>query len=178
MEAVPVVVVLILGASILMGCTDLAVASDHEAGKIHIGGSVLCQDCTQGWNQWAHGGKPIKGCKVSTLCMDERRRVMHYGSDTTDEAGQFQMSINKVINGKPIKKELCFVRLVSSPDKACNVFTDFGGGRSGVRLTQPTYAYGDSIKFTISPFYFTTPMCDEPDTTHANDQSDPDDHAT
>lgn len=114
------------------------------------------------------------GCKVSTICMAEGKRVMYYGSDTTDEEGQFQMSINKVINGKPIKKELCFVRLVSSPDKACNVFTDFGGGLSGVKLAQPTSVYGELIKFTLNPFYFTTPMCDEPDTTKANDQHDHD----
>lgn len=67
MEAMPVVVALILAASILMGCTDLAVASDHEAGNIHIGGRVLCQDCTQGWNQWALGGKPIKGTQYIHL---------------------------------------------------------------------------------------------------------------
>lgn len=91
---------------------------------------------------------------------------MHYGSDTTDEAGQFRMSINKLMsNGKPIKTGSCFVRLLSSPDKACDVFTDFGGGLSGVRLTQPTSVFRDLVKFTLNPFYFTSPMCDEPDTT-------------
>lgn len=51
----------ILAASLLMGCADLAVATSEKDGKIQIVGQVLCQDCTQGWNQWAHGGKPIKG---------------------------------------------------------------------------------------------------------------------
>lgn len=49
---------------IVMGCTQTADASNYEEPKmktIHVGGKVLCQDCTQGWNEWVHGAKPIKG---------------------------------------------------------------------------------------------------------------------
>ena len=28
---------------------------------IRVGGKVLCQDCTEGWNEWVNGHKPIKG---------------------------------------------------------------------------------------------------------------------
>jgi hypothetical protein len=54
------VVLVIIAASLLMGCTNLALA-EKDLGVMHVGGKVLCQDCTQGWHEWAHGGKPIKG---------------------------------------------------------------------------------------------------------------------
>ncbi|KAA8518661.1 hypothetical protein F0562_016135 [Nyssa sinensis] len=84
-----------------MGSINVAEAW-KEAEVVHVGGKVLCQDCTQGWNEWVHGAKPIKGCKVSITCMDDRSRVVYYGSDETDEAGDFEMIINKHINGKEL----------------------------------------------------------------------------
>lgn len=97
--------------------------------------------------------------------MDERSRVVYYGSDLTDEMGQFDLTINKfTIHGKELKAKLCSVRLVSSPDATCNILTDFAGGRSGVRLQRPSLVYRDLVKYTLGPFYFTTPMCEEPDT--------------
>jgi hypothetical protein len=54
------VVLVIIAASLLMGCTNLALA-EKDLGVMHVAGKVLCQDCTQGWHEWAHGGKPIKG---------------------------------------------------------------------------------------------------------------------
>ncbi|THG01624.1 hypothetical protein TEA_016098 [Camellia sinensis var. sinensis] len=145
-------------------------------GVIHVGGKVLCQDCSQGWNEWVHGAKPIKGCKVSITCMDERKRVIYYGSDQTDEAGDYEMTLNKYINGgKELDPNKCSVRLVSSPDPVCNIATDFASGRSGVKLRRPTVVYRDFIKHVLSPFYYTTPMCDEPDaattTTHSSSSS-------
>lgn len=99
--------------------------------------------------------------------MDDRRRIIHYTSDTTDELGEYQLIIDSIKNGKQIKRELCSVRLVSSPDPSCNVFTNFGNGVSGVKLIRElATAFNDNlIKYSVSPFYFTTPMCDQPDTT-------------
>lgn len=31
---------------------------------MHVVGKVLCQDCTQGWNEWVEGAKPIKGIYI------------------------------------------------------------------------------------------------------------------
>lgn len=104
------------------------------------------------------------GCRVSITCLDDRSRVVYYGSDETDEAGEFEMMVNKFINGKELKSTGCFLRLVSSPDPVCNIATDFGGGRKGVKLGRPTVVYRDVIKHLLGPFYYTTPMCDEPDT--------------
>lgn len=113
------------------------------------------------------------GSKVSVTCFDQRRRVMYYGSDTTDETGQFYLSLKEYINGKKLDTKLCSVRLVSSPDNACNILTDFGGGKTGVKLINPTSMYRDLIKFVLSPFYYTTPMCDKPDTSHSYDDQPP-----
>lgn len=109
------------------------------------------------------------GGKVSVTCMDERSRVVYYGSDLTDEKGQFDLIINKYINGKELIAKLCSVRLVSSPDATCNVLTNFAGGRTGVKLNRPSLMYRDLVKYTIDPFYYTTPMCEKPDT---DDHSD------
>ncbi|KAF5186119.1 Pollen ole e 1 allergen and extensin family protein [Thalictrum thalictroides] len=155
----------IMVASLLVNCFSISEAWKDEPKKIHVGGKVLCQDCTGDWNDWVQGSKPIKGCRVSVTCMDDRGRVMHYASDETDEQGDFDMIVDKNINGKELKPELCSVRLVSSPDNVCNLLTDFAGGRSGVKLTRPSHIFRDLVKYTLGPFFFTTPMCDEPDTT-------------
>ncbi|XP_057499336.1 pistil-specific extensin-like protein [Actinidia eriantha] len=160
---------LIIAASVLMGYSiNSAEAFKEEAGVIHVGGRVLCQDCTEGWNEWVHGAKPIKGCRVSITCMDDRKRVMHYGSDETDEAGGFEMTLNKSINGKTVDPKKCLVRLVSSPDPVCNIATDFAGGRSGVNLRRPNVVYRGLVKHELPTFYYTTPMCDEPNISDSN----------
>ncbi|XP_075637329.1 pistil-specific extensin-like protein [Castanea sativa] len=162
------VVLAIFIASLLASCTNLASAL-NEPKVIHVGGKVLCQDCTQGWNEWVHGCKPIKGGKVSIACMDDRSRVVYYGSDVTDELGQFDIIVNKYINGKELKAKLCSVRLVSSPDSTCNILTDFASGKRGVKLNLPSLVYRDQIKYTLGPFYFTKLLCDEPNTTDSDD---------
>lgn len=106
------------------------------------------------------------GCKVSVTCMDERRRVVYHANDETDDQGEFELLVNKYINGKELKHEKgCTVRLVSSPHPNCNIATDFGKGKSGAKLCSPSHVYPGLIKYTIGPFYFTSPMCDDPNTT-------------
>ncbi|XP_050228165.1 pistil-specific extensin-like protein [Mercurialis annua] len=152
-------------------CSNFNVGLGSYGGAvIHVGGKVMCQDCTKGYNEWINGDRPIKGCKVSLTCMDERKRVMYYSSDFTDEEGQFEMRVNKLVNGKELKEKLCSVRLVFSPDQTCNILTDYAGGKSGVLLKRPTLIYRDMVKFLLDPFYFTSPMCDQPDTI-ATDES-------
>ncbi|XP_022144725.1 pistil-specific extensin-like protein [Momordica charantia] len=160
---------LIMAASVLIACTNIVAAAD-DAGVIHIGGKVLCQDCTQGWNEWING-KPLKDCKVSVTCLDERSRVMHYASDLTDELGQFDITIDKLVHGKKLNPKKCSVRLVSSPDPTCNIMTDFAGGRSGVQLRGPSLTYRDFVKYVLGPFYFTSPMCEEPNTDDSDDNN-------
>jgi len=106
--------------------------------------------------------------------MDKRSRVVYYTSDTTDELGQYDLSVKKYVYGKELDTKLCSVRLVSSPDTVCNIPTDFGGGKSGVKLNYPTSVYRSLIKYMLKPFYYTTPMCDKPDTEVSD--SEPQDH--
>ncbi|KAL5545994.1 hypothetical protein UlMin_005681 [Ulmus minor] len=166
-------VVLVLAASLLMGCTNSALGREESDSKaIHVTGKVLCQDCSQDWNEWVHGNKPIKGSIVSITCMDERSRVVHYASDVTDKLGQFELKINlNICAGKKLNPKFCWVRLVSSPHPTCNLFTNFGGGHSGIKLGNPTGVYRDSITYKLGPFYYTTPMCDKPDTSDDQDNN-------
>ncbi|XP_019455337.1 PREDICTED: non-classical arabinogalactan protein 31-like [Lupinus angustifolius] len=162
---------IMIASSVLVGCTNNLVLALDESRIIHVGGKVLCQDCSHGWNEWVYGGKPIKGAKVSLTCMDKRERVVYYTSDKTDELGQYDISVNNYVYGKELNTKGCLVRLVSSPDYVCNILTDFGGGKSGVKLNQPTLVYRSLIKYVINPFYYTTPLCDKPDTNASNSES-------
>ncbi|KAI5584808.1 hypothetical protein BDE02_06G105800 [Populus trichocarpa] len=161
----------LIAASLLVGCTTLAMAWEETYGVINVAGKVMCQDCTKGYNDWINGDRPIKGSKVCLTCTDDRGRVIHYDSDVTDERGEFDMIVSKYINGKQLKEKKCSVRLVSSPDPSCNILTDFAGGKSGVKLKRPTSVYRDTVKYMLTPFYFTSPMCDEPDTTDQYDDT-------
>ncbi|KAG0484419.1 hypothetical protein HPP92_008498 [Vanilla planifolia] len=143
-----------------------------DSKNVHITGKVMCQDCSMGWTQWANGAKPLKGSRVAVTCMDARRHVVYYGSDETDAKGEFDLEVelSRRSDGgvssaaKEIDPKGCAVRLVSSPDDDCGVMTDFGGGRKGVRLTRPSHVYPGVLRYTVGPFFFTSPMCDEPDT--------------
>ena len=95
--------------------------------------------------------------------MDDRNRVMYYGSDETDEQGQFNMVVNKYINGKELQAKSCLVRLVSSPHPTCNIPTNFAGGQTGVKLpVRPTVLYRDLVQYQLGNFFYTTPRCDKP----------------
>lgn len=178
---------------------NLAMATSYyeevaaAAEVIHVGGKVLCQDCSKSYKEWVNGSQPLKGSsklincqrvfdfffllsqllnsfvvagvKVSLTCVDERSRVMCYKSDITDEQGQFDMTVNKLVNGKKqLKVKFCLVRLVSSSHPVCNIATDFAGGKTGIKLMRPTFVYNDLVKYRVGPFYYTTPMCEKPDT--------------
>ncbi|XLR68878.1 hypothetical protein S83_019550 [Arachis hypogaea] len=79
-----VVVVMIIAASVIAGCTNnMAVLAWDEPHIIHVAGKVLCQDCTQGWNEWISGGNPIKGimlflCDVSVSWTQNLLSVRNY----------------------------------------------------------------------------------------------------
>ncbi|GAB2300642.1 hypothetical protein Dimus_034677 [Dionaea muscipula] len=133
-----------------------------ETKVVHVVGKVLCQDCTKTWKDWINGAKPIKGCKVSVTCLDDRKRVSLYNSDETDAEGEFNMMINNEAYGKKLNPEDCLVRLVSSPDPTCNIATNFGSGNTGVRLVHPNVRYRGLVKYFLGPFYYTTNMCEVP----------------
>ncbi|EXB93972.1 hypothetical protein L484_015519 [Morus notabilis] len=166
-------VAFILAISLLMSYTIMALGywEESKPSEIRVAGKVMCQDCTQGWNKWVQGAKPIKGSVVSLTCMDNvRSKVVHYARDTTDELGQFDFSVNLDVCRKKIDPKRCRARLVSSPDPSCNILTDFAGGLTGVKLSSPSSVYRNTIKYDLGSFYFTSPMCKKPDYTSNNSQ--------
>lgn len=115
------------------------------------------------------------GAKVAVTCMDCRGRVVYHGSDFTDEKGEFELEVvRRRAYGKAIEVEDCTVRLVSSSESTCNVMTDFGGGRSGVRPHHPSALHRGLVKYTVGPFYFTSPACDYTDASNPLGDGDDD----
>ncbi|XP_073000971.1 pistil-specific extensin-like protein [Typha latifolia] len=157
------ILALLSAAVLIMSCLGVEGWSSYNTEVFQVGGKVMCQDCSKDWNQWAHGAVPIQGSKVAVTCMDARARVVYHTSDLADAEGEFDLSVTKNVDGIEIDPEHCTVRLVSSGSATCNLMTDFGGGKSGVSLHRPTQVYPGVIKYTVGPFYFTTPQCDLPD---------------
>ncbi|XP_010486570.1 PREDICTED: proline-rich protein 3-like [Camelina sativa] len=157
--------VLLIEILFLVSCVShfTTTTADNDVDVIHVAGKVMCQDCSLNYGEWINGSEPIKGAVVSITCMDERRRVRYYGSDKTDERGQFDLIVNNVLyGGKELKPQLCNVRLVSSPDQSCDIPTNFGDGLTGVKLVRPFMVFKDLVKYVVGPFYYTTPMCETP----------------
>ena len=64
--AAAAVVMMIATTLLLIGIGSVNVGEAwEEANVIHVGGKVLCQDCTKGWNEWVNGSNPIKGTDSS-----------------------------------------------------------------------------------------------------------------
>ncbi|KAK9723915.1 hypothetical protein RND81_05G033900 [Saponaria officinalis] len=155
----------VMAMIMIMGCSFLikvTIAKMDESKVIHVGGKVMCQDCTQDWNNWVKGSRPVKGSTVSVTCF-EQNRVACYKSDTTDDDGEFNIVVEKTVFGKKLNPRNCVVRLVSSPGTSCNIATNFAGGKTGVKLRQPCVVYRDITKYMVGPFYYTTPACAAPD---------------
>ncbi|CAI0469294.1 unnamed protein product [Linum tenue] len=55
------------------------------------------------------------------------------------------------------------------------VLTDFAGGKSGVKLSQPTSVYRGTTKYDVGSFYYTHPMCERPEVGESDGKSGGDD---
>ncbi|CAN6469763.1 unnamed protein product [Victoria cruziana] len=147
------------GLVLLAASTGEVQAWGREERSVSVAGKVVCQDCTKGWNEWVKGSRPLKGVKVGVMCMDERKKVVYYDSNETDEGGRFDIPIRRH-GRKDVNEKRCSVRILSSPDPICNVATDFGGGKSGAKLKRPSFVFRNTIKYLVGPFYFTTLICE------------------
>ncbi|XWS59583.1 hypothetical protein CRYUN_Cryun08bG0134600 [Craigia yunnanensis] len=107
---------------------------------------------------------PSKVAKYQKHFMDDTDRIMYYGSDETDEQGQFNIVVSKYINGKELQAKSCLVRLVSSPPPTSNIPTNFAGGKTGMKLPiRPTVLYRDLVQYQLDTFFYTTPsVSDKP----------------
>lgn len=100
---------------------------------------------------------------MAVICMDNNDRVVYHTMNITNEEGMFKLIVDRHINGKKLMVNGCVVKLVSSTHSDCNVLTDFSGGKTGVKLRSPSLVYQDITEYTIPPFSFTSPMCDDKD---------------
>ncbi|KAG0550352.1 hypothetical protein BDA96_01G330800 [Sorghum bicolor] len=122
-----------------------------------VTGKVQCQDCTKNWNAYAYNARPIPRSKVSITCRDKNSRVVYHGSDDTDVQGVFNIEVPKTAN---VEASRCLVRLASSGDAACAVFTDFNRGRTGQVPSRLTRASPTKETYAVGPYYCTLPQCD------------------
>ncbi|XP_039021890.1 uncharacterized protein LOC120154144 [Hibiscus syriacus] len=112
------------------------------------------------------------GGKVSVTCKDDRSRIIYYESHETDEQGNFNMAVNKYVNGKELQPQSCLIRLVSSPHATCNILTNFAGELKGIKLpNRPTVLYRDLVQYQLGTFFYTTQRCAKPAADHNHDSS-------
>lgn len=48
-------------AALLLLAGSVASTATPECDIFHVTGSVLCQECGEGWNEWVNGANPIQG---------------------------------------------------------------------------------------------------------------------
>lgn len=129
--------------------------------QVVVGGKVLCQDCiipdkeNSGMEEEV---KPIVGAIVGIVCMDQRGRAVYYSRNATDDYGLFELCLDRYHYQK-YGLDGCKVRLLSSPDNACNVKTNMGAGRSGAALYLPYIMDREFVKYIVGPFSFTPESC-------------------
>ncbi|BAF27127.1 pistil-specific extensin-like protein [Oryza sativa Japonica Group] len=137
---------------------------NYGAAKFTVTGSVLCQDCTKSWNAYAYNAKPIPGSMVGITCLDkETGRTVYHGTDKTDDKGMFNIEVPYTVGSAHLHPSACLVRLASSGDHGCAVFTNFNGGKTGERPCRPSHVYPGRVTYSAGPFYFTLSQCDVKD---------------
>ncbi|KAE8684835.1 putative Eukaryotic release factor 1 (eRF1) family protein [Hibiscus syriacus] len=112
------------------------------------------------------------GLKAPIPFKDDRSRIIYYESHETDEQGNFNMAVNKYVNGKELQPQSCLIRLVSSPHATCNILTNFAGELKGIKLpNRPTVLYRDLVQYQLGTFFYTTQRCAKPAADHNHDSS-------
>ncbi|XP_066387439.1 uncharacterized protein [Miscanthus floridulus] len=148
-------------AAVAVACAE-ARLPDYHPPTFTVTGKVQCQDCTKNWNAYAYNAKPIPGSKVSITCRDTNNRVVHHSSDYTDGQGVFNIEVPRKAknNDRDIEASRCLVRLASSGDAACAVFTDFNRGKTGQIPSRLTHASPNKETYAVGPYYCTLRQCD------------------
>uniref|UniRef100_A0A0D9XM40 Pollen Ole e 1 allergen and extensin family protein n=1 Tax=Leersia perrieri TaxID=77586 RepID=A0A0D9XM40_9ORYZ len=135
---------------------------NYGASKFTVTGSVLCQDCTKSWNAYAYNAKPIPESVVGITCLDkETGRTVYHSVDKTDGKGMFNLEVPYTIGKASLHPSSCLVRLASSGNQGCAVFTNFNGGKTGERPSRPSHVYPGKVTYAAGPFYFTLTQCDD-----------------
>ncbi|OEL23347.1 hypothetical protein BAE44_0015632 [Dichanthelium oligosanthes] len=136
---------------------------DHHPSTFTVTGKVQCQDCSKNWNAYAYNGRAIPGSVVGITCVDDRGRVVYHGSDATDGQGVFNIEVPSKVNCGDLAPSRCLVRLASSGDAGCAVFTNFNSGKTGEKPSRLTHVSPDKATYAVGPYYCTLPRCDVKD---------------
>ncbi|KAJ0979389.1 hypothetical protein J5N97_014863 [Dioscorea zingiberensis] len=110
---------------------------------------VMCQSCKLAGTWSLTGAKPMPKATVSISCKDYKNRVKYHQAFKADAGGYFyaqlhDLNINNFYLGHPL--HACTVRLLSSSDPTCNLFTNINGGIEGAALK-------DKNKKVSGPYY-------------------------
>ncbi|PUZ40283.1 hypothetical protein GQ55_9G411400 [Panicum hallii var. hallii] len=152
----------LVAAAVVIAAAARAAARvpDYHPSTFTVTGKVQCQDCTTNWNAYAYNARPIPGSVVGITCVDDRGRVVHHGSDATDGQGVFNIEVPSKVNGVDLAPSRCLVRLASSGDAGCAVFTDFNRGKTGQKPSRRTHFSPDKATYAVGPYYCTLQRCD------------------
>ncbi|KAK4353176.1 hypothetical protein RND71_028694 [Anisodus tanguticus] len=135
--------VILIASLLLLGLDlPLAFAYDHGLAQpvettVVIEGMVYCQSCDT-YGSWSLSeAKPIASAKISVICKDYKKRVNFYKAFETNAYGYFYVELQGFKMGHsyldhPLHS--CRVKLVSSPQENCNVFSNINYGFNGAPL--------------------------------------------
>ncbi|XP_059315636.1 non-classical arabinogalactan protein 30-like [Lycium ferocissimum] len=131
-----------------------------------IEGMIYCQSCDT-YGSWSlSGAKPIASAKVSVICKDHKKRVNFYKAFEANTYGYFYAELQGFKMGHsyldhPLHS--CRVKLVSSPQENCNVFSNINYGLNGapLRFDDKVIDRSDykAVIYTVSPLAFRPTYC-------------------
>uniref|UniRef100_A0A7N0RES6 Pollen Ole e 1 allergen and extensin family protein n=1 Tax=Kalanchoe fedtschenkoi TaxID=63787 RepID=A0A7N0RES6_KALFE len=134
--------------------------------NVVVEGVVSCQNCKLhgSWN--LDGAIPIPKAKVSVQCRDHKGRVAYYKSVETDSKGYYYAQLDNFkmshyLLDHPL--HACKVKLVSSPNKDCNIPTNINYGMNGAPLSYHNKAVKgtryEAVIYSAPPLAFRPTKC-------------------
>ncbi|XP_059301986.1 non-classical arabinogalactan protein 30-like [Lycium ferocissimum] len=140
--------------------------STEKTSQVVVEGMVYCQSCDN-YGSWSlSGAKPIAAAKVSIICKNHMRRVSFYKAFQTDKNGYLFAPLEGFKMGNsyldhPLHS--CRVKLVDSPLKNCDVFTNVNYGITGapLRFLDKTLRRSnyEAVIYAAGPFAFRPAYC-------------------
>lgn len=66
-----------VAAALLLLATATTTATP-ECDIFHVTGSVLCQECGEGWNEWVNGANPIQGTLKMECFLNGKQNHLYF----------------------------------------------------------------------------------------------------
>ncbi|KAL9231447.1 hypothetical protein vseg_006677 [Gypsophila vaccaria] len=134
--------------------------------NVVVEGMVYCQSCDYSGTWNLDDSEPIAGAKISVICKNYRGRISYYKSFITSDEGYFYAHLDGFGMRHPFLDhplQACAVKLVDSPLRTCDVFTNINYGIKGAALRYEnkkiiTENY-DAIIYSAGPLAFRPEHC-------------------